>query len=212
STSMIVFYFDLKGPLDISRAEEIASQETNTWTDRVSLEMVRHFGDAQGRRLFDRYVRSESRSGVYREMTPSEQVPKDIESLEQLSQGMGARALPRSAGQATLKIFSLRPLVLSEIFRTLTNLGLNVDEEVSINLALPNGRNGHIYQFETRASSRVIGALATDISPVISALRLIDEGRATDDALQALILEGGLGAREIEVLRCLRNHLLQLRT
>ncbi|HEV7667032.1 MAG TPA: NAD-glutamate dehydrogenase domain-containing protein [Thermoanaerobaculia bacterium] len=215
NTSMIVFYFDgehLTGPLDASRAEEIASRETNTWTDRVSLEMVRHFGDAQGRRLFDRYVRSESRSGVYREMTPSEQVPKDIESLEQLSQGLGARALPRSAGQATLKIFSLRPLVLSEIFRTLTNLGLKVDEEVSINLALPNGRNGHIYQFETRASSQVIGALATDISSVISALRLIDEGRATDDALQALILEGGLSAREIEVLRCLRNHLLQLRT
>lgn len=214
-TSMIVFYFDgenLAEPLDASRAEEIASQETNTWTDRVSLEMVRHFGDAQGRKLFDRYVRSESRSGVYRELTPAEQVPKDIECLEQLSQGLGARALPRSAGQATLKVFSLRPLVLSEIFRTLTNLGLMVDEEVSINLALPNGRNGHIYQFETRASSRVIGALATDISSVISALRLIDEGRATDDALQALILEGGMSAREIEVLRCLRNHLLQLRT
>ncbi len=213
-TSMIVFYFDGEntGPLDASRAEEIAAQETNTWTDRVSLEMVRHFGDAQGRKLFDRYVRSESRSGVYRELTPSEQVPKDIECLEQLSQGLGARALPRSAGKATLKVFSLRPLVLSEIFRTLTNLGLLVDEEVSINLALPNGRNGHIYQFETRASDRIIGALATDISSVISALRLIDEGRATDDALQALILEGGLGAREIEVLRCLRNHLLQLRT
>ena len=214
NTSMIVFYFDGEHTpsIDGTQAEEIAAQETNTWTDRVSLEMVRHFGDAQGRRLFDRYVRSESRSGVYREMTPAEQVPQDIEWLEQLNQGIGARALPKSSESATLKIFSLRPLVLSEIFRTLTNLGLKVDEEVSINIALPNGKNGHIYQFETRASSRIIGALATDITSVISALRAIDEGRATDDALQALILEGGLSAREIEVLRCLRNHLLQLRT
>ncbi len=215
NTSMIVFYFDgehLDAPIDVARAEKIAAQETNTWTDRVSLEMVRHFGDSHGRKLFDRYVRSESRSGVYREMTPPEQVSEDIECLEQLSQGLGARALPRSTEEATLKIFSKKRLVLSDIFRTLTNLGLSVDEEVSMNLALPNGRDGHIYQFETRASSRVIGSLATDIAAVIDALRLVDEGRATDDALQALILEGGLSARKIEVLRCLRNHLLQLRT
>ena len=215
NTSMIVFYFDgehVTEPINVTRAEEIVAQETNTWTDRVSLEMVRHFGETEGRRLFDRYVRSETRSGVYREMTPPEQVPQDVECLEQLSEGLVVRAVARSAEAATLKIFSRKPLVLWEIFRTLTNLGLNVTEEVSMPLSLPNGRKGHVYQFETRATTRVIGSLATDTATVVEALRRIDEGRATDDALQALILEGGLNAREIEVLRCLRNHLLQLRT
>ena len=215
NSSMIVFYFDgdqMSEPVKVDRAREIAAQEANTWSDRVSLEMVRHFGEEDGRKLFNRYVRSESRSGVYREMTPPEQVPLDIESLEQLSEGLSARALPKSTDQATLKVFSKRPLVLSEIFRTLTNLGLNVNEEVSMPVSLPNGKKGHIYQFETHATTRVIGSLAADTPRVIDALRRIEEGRSTDDALNALILEGGLSAREVEVLRCLRNHLLQLRT
>ncbi len=215
ASSMIVFYFDgdhLTEPVNVERAREIAAHETNTWSDRVSLEMVRHFGELEGSKLFNRYVRSESRSGVYREMTPPEQVHQDILCLEQLGEGLGARALPKSAEEATLKVFSKRPLVLSEILRTLTNLGLNVTEEVSMPVSLPHGRKGHIYQFETRATTRIVGALATDTASVVDALRCIEEGRATDDTLNALILEGGMSAREVEVLRCLRNHLLQLRT
>jgi len=215
NSAMIVFYFDsarLTQPVNVERAREIAAQEANTWSDRVSLEMVRHFGEEDGRKLFNRYVRTESRSGVYREMTPPEQVPQDIACLEQLGEGLVARALPRSTDEATLKIFSKGPLVLSEIFRTLTNLGLGVTEEVSMPVSLPNGRKGHIYQFETQATTRVIGALASDTVRVVDVLRRIEQGRATDDPLNALILEGGLTAREVEVLRCLRNHLLQLRT
>ncbi len=215
NSSMIVFYFDgdhFAQPVNVERAREIAAHEAHTWSDRVSLEMVRHFGEVEGRRLFDRYVRNESRSGVYREMTPPEQVPEDIVCLEQLGEGLGARALPKSAEQATLKVFSGGPLVLSEIFRTLTNLGLNVTEEVSMPVALPNGRKGHIYQFETSATPRVLGALAADAPRVVDVLRRIEEGRETDDPLNRLILECGMSAREVEVLRCLRNHLLQLRT
>jgi glutamate dehydrogenase len=215
NSSMIVFYFDgdqVTEPVNVERARDIAAQEANTWADRVSLEMVRHFGEVEGRKLFVRYVRAESRSGVYREMTPPEQVPQDVACLEQLGEGLGARALPKSADEATLKVFSKRPLVLSEIFRTLTNLGLDVTEEVSMPVSLPNQRKGHIYQFETHATPRVIGALASDTARVVDTLRRIEDGRSTDDPLNALILEGGMSAREVEVLRCLRNHLLQLRT
>ena len=215
NATMIVFYFDsdhLNEPVNAERAREIAAEETNTWADRVSLEMIRHFGEGVGRKLFNRYVRSESRSGVYREMTPPEQVPQDIVCLEQIGEGLGARAIPKSAEEATLKVFSRHPLVLSQILRTLTNLGLDVTEEVSMPVSLPNSRKGHIYQFETRATTRVVGSLVTDTDRVVDALRRIDEGRCTDDPLNALILDGGLRAREVEVLRCLRNHLLQLRT
>ncbi len=43
------------------------------------------------------------------------------------------------------------------------------------------------------------------------ALRAINEERATDDPLNALVLKEGLDWREVEVLRTLRNHLLQIR-
>jgi glutamate dehydrogenase len=46
----------------------------------------------------------------------------------------------------------------------------------------------------------------------VEALRALDEERATDDPLNGLILSAGLGWRDVEVLRTLRNHLLQVRT
>ena len=46
---------------------------------------------------------------------------------------------------------------------------------------------------------------------VRAALRALTEGRASDDPLNKLLMREGLGWRDIEVLRTLRNHLLQIR-
>ncbi len=213
--SMIVFYFDggeVTEPIDLNRAREIAAQETNTWTDRVSLEMVRHFGESKGRKLLNRYVRSESRSGVYRELTPPDQVPQDIECLELMGDGLVARALPKSPEEVTLKLFSTKPFILSEILRTLMNFGLNVISEASMPVSLPAGRKGYVDRFEIRAATSAVAVLVENTDRLVDALRRIEQGRSTDGPLNTLILTGGLSAREVEVLRCLRNHLLQLRT
>ena len=50
------------------------------------------------------------------------------------------RVLPEPAETVTLKLFSPRPLGLTETLRTLQNLGLTVVEELRIPLALPEGR------------------------------------------------------------------------
>ena len=42
------------------------------------------FGPLEGRRLFRRYIRTETRSGLYRESTPPEEVPEDSCGFEQL--------------------------------------------------------------------------------------------------------------------------------
>ena len=44
-----------------------------------------------------RYIRRESRSGLYRESTPPEEVPQDIQHLESLEGRLEVRVLPRSA-------------------------------------------------------------------------------------------------------------------
>jgi glutamate dehydrogenase len=215
NTSMIVFYFDgehVTEPINIERAERIAAQETNTWSDRVALEMVRHFGEADGRRSSTAMcAASRAAACTARPLRPSRCLRTSSASSRWATASWPGRfrAPPRRRRSRS----SLAgPLVLSEIFRTLTNLGLNVTEEVSMPVALPNSRKGHIYQFETQAATKLIGAIAADTTGVIDLLRRIEDGRCTDDALNALILESGLSAREIEVLRCLRNHLLQLRT
>ena len=51
-----------------------------------------------------------------------------------------------------------------------------------------------------------------DVAPLSAFLRALDEEVATDDALNVLVLQEGLSWREVELLRTLRNHLLQVRT
>ena len=57
----------------------------------------------------------------------------------------------------------------------------------------------------------MVSAIHREPDRLRDALRAIQEERATDDPLNALVLKEGLAWREVEVLRTLRNHLLQIR-
>ncbi|HEX6739595.1 MAG TPA: NAD-glutamate dehydrogenase domain-containing protein, partial [Vicinamibacteria bacterium] len=152
-----------------------------------------------------------SRSGLYRESTPPEEVPEDIRRLETLESQLEVRLVPRTAEAATLKLFALRELGLADTLRTLTNLGLVVTDDLRTPLRLPDGRKGFMFRLDVEATTGRIAALATGEERFVDALRALDEGRATDDPLNGLILLAGLTWREVEVLRTLRNHLLQIR-
>ena len=118
---------------------------------------------------------------------------------------------PRTAETATLNLYSVRALGLTETLRTLQNLGLKVSEELRLPLLLPESRKAFLYRFEIEAPPERLAALASGEERFAKALRALDEERATDDPLNALVLMAGLSWREVEVLRTLRNHLLQIR-
>ena len=120
--------------------------------------------------------------------------------------------LPRSAGTVTLKLFSPRVLALTQTLRTLQNLGVTVTEELRVPLTLPEDRKAYLYRFEIETTPERIANLITDEERFVDALRALDEETATDDALNVLVLQEGLSWREVELLRTLRNHLLQVRT
>ncbi len=105
----------------------------------------------------------------------------------------------------------MRALDLTDILKTLQNLGLTVTEELRIPLTLPEGRRCFLYRFEVEAPADRIAALRQGEQRFVDALRALDEERATDDPLNGLILSAGLTWRDVEVLRTLRNHLLQIR-
>ncbi len=213
--SLLLFYFDndqLERPVETQRAREIAHRLVTTWTDRVEQAIESAFGEREGRRLFERYVTIETRSGLYREATPPEEVPDDIRKLEVLEGRLEARLIPRRADALTLKLYTTRKLALTEVLRTLQNLGLTVVEELSIPLALPEERRGLLYRLEIETSTARVAALRDSEERFVDALCALDEGRASDDALNGLVLDAGLSWREVEILRTLRNHLLQIRT
>jgi glutamate dehydrogenase len=212
SVMLFVFYFDsslLERQIEEGAVLELARPWLVTWEDRAAGELVARLGERAGRALLRRH--REGLSGLYHEATPPEEVPEDLLQLDGLASRLEVRVLPRHAEGVLLKVFSQRPLSLSEIIRTLQNLGLTVTEELRVPLQLPDGRRAFVYRFEVESRPERIAALllASGEARFRRALQAIDEGRATDGPLNALVLQVGLDWREVDVLRALRNHLLQ---
>jgi len=213
-TELLIFYFDqgeLEHPLDRDAARQVVVPLALNWEDRVSAALEKAFGEREGTRLFRRYVTPETRSGLYREATEPEQVPADLEKLEALESRLEVRVV-RGRGERTgVNLYSVRILDLTDILKTMQNLGLTVIDELRLPLTLPGGRRCYLYRFDVQAPADRIAALHSSEHRFVDVLRALDEERATDDPLNGLIFGAGLGWRDVEVLRTLRNHLLQIR-
>src|SRR6185436_4472900 len=157
-------------------------------------------------------VDDRARSGLYRETTPPEQVPEDVRRLDRLESRLEVRVIPESAESVTVKLFSPTPLDLAATIRTCEHLGLNVREQLTIPLLLPDGRRGFVERLRIDAAPEVVLAMKDGSESLfVEALRALQEGKATNDALNGLVLAERLGWRDVELLRTLRNHLVQIR-
>src|SRR5688572_615165 len=215
AVTLLLCYFDssrMERPVDNDEVRRMTEGLVTTWEDRVAAALEASLGEREGRRLFQSYIRSESRSGLYRESTPPEEVPADVRNLENLEGRLQVGVFPRSSEKVTLKLFSPRALALTSTLRTLHNLGVNVTEEMRVPLVLPEERKAYLYRFEIEAAPERVANLVTGEELFVDALRALDEESATDDTLNMLVLQEGLSWREVELLRTLRNHLLQIRT
>jgi len=214
SVQILTLYFDLdrlEHPIDEETAKRIVSELVTTWEDSVSGALTEQFGERQGRALFGRWVTPETRIGIYRESTPPQEVPFDIERLEALEDRLEVGVMQKSAEHLTLSLYSVSTLGFVETLATLKNLGLHVVGELHIGIRKPDGQNVHLYRYEIEDSLDRIMSVVEGSSRLADALRALNEERATDGALNALILTAGLTWREVEVLRTLRNHLQQIR-
>ncbi len=215
STTILIFYFDssqLEHPIEIDEVRRIVLPVVTTWEDRVSAALEAAFGEREGRRLFKRHVRHETRSGLYREVTPPELVPDDVRHMDALETRLEIHVVPSTAHSARLHFYSVRQLGLTGTLRTFRQMGLAVADELRVPLVLPDGRQCFLYRFEVEAPPERITALLEGEERFVHAMRALDEERATDDRMNDLILIAGLTWREVEILRTVRNHLLQLRT
>ncbi len=212
--AVIVFYFDaaqLEAPIDVDTVRALTRQSVTTWEDQVALELEHAYGTIEGRRLFNKYVRTESRSGLYRETTRATEVPADLARLEALEGRLEMTVLPEAADHVTIKLFAPAPLGLTDTLRTLQHLGLPVVEELSLPLVLPEGRSGFLERLRIQAPPVVVASIHAAPDRLLDTLRALHEHRATDDALNGLVTGEGLTWRQVEVLRTLRNHLIQIR-
>jgi len=215
AVNLLFYYFDLdrlERPIEEEAVRPIVAPLIATWEDRVSSALSEKFGEREGRRLFQRYVTHETRSGLYREVTEPEIVPDDLKHLESLEGRIEVRVVPRSADSVRLHFYSMHDLPLTDTLKTLDNLGLEVTDEMRIPLQLPEERKCYLYRYEVHAPAQRIKSLLAGEERFVEALRRLDEERTTNDELNELILSVGLSWRDVEILRAVRNHLLQIRT
>jgi glutamate dehydrogenase len=214
AVALLLFYFDsnrLHHPIDDASVHRIAASLVITWEERASASLIATFGEREGRRLFQRYITPETRSGLYREIATPEMVPADVKHLESLESRIEIRIESRSAETAMIHLYSMHALGLTKTLKTLENLGLEVTDEIRIPLQLPEDRKCFLYRYEVAGSENRIAALSEGEDRFVEAIRELDEDRTTDDVLNGLILSVGLSCREVELLRTVRNHLLQIR-
>ncbi len=119
---------------------------------------------------------------------------------------LGPGAAP---GERRFTVVASRPLSLTRVLPVLTDLGVEVVDErpYSIDVANRPDSGVHVYDFGLRADEDLWDADGTAFEEAFSA---VWDGRAESDALNALVLGGGLTWRQIVVLRAIGRYLRQI--
>jgi glutamate dehydrogenase len=194
--------------------EKGISAIVRTWSDALRDALDASVGGARARALASRYA--EAFNAAYREAFGAEQAIADIALLEQLSEARPrAVDLYRREGddetRVNLKVFSLNvALPLSERVPLLENLGFRVVNERTYRVAFSATDRVWLHDMTLeRASGGVIKI--DEIQALIeAALLALFRGLAESDGFNRLVLEAGLGWRDVAMVRALGRYLRQI--
>jgi glutamate dehydrogenase len=203
--------------VDRAAVEQGIIAVTQTWSDRLAEALADVVGGRRARALAGRYANAFN--AAYREAFDVERALGDIDILERLSD-----ARPRAvdlyrregdpATRINLKVFSRgTALPLSERVPLLENLGFRVMNERTYRIT-PAGApsNARIWLHDMaleRASEAAIDIAAIE-GPIEAALLALFRGLAESDGFNRVVLEAGLGWRDVAMIRTLGRYLRQI--
>jgi glutamate dehydrogenase len=205
-------------PVDRETLERGIAGIVRTWGDALRDQLAAAIGGARARSLAHRYANAFN--AAYREAFGAEAALADIAMLEQLSEGRPrAVDLYRREGdpdtRVNLKVFSRGSgLLLSERVPLLENLGFRVVNERTYRIAPPGASDLDRVWLHDMALERASGGTidAHEIQgPIEAALLALFRGLAESDAFNRLVLEAGLGWRDVAMVRALGRYLRQIR-
>jgi len=204
---------------EISRAtlETAVTDIVRTWTDRFDTAVANSHMPERAREVTSRF--RSAFSAAYREAYSPEAAVADIKSIEGLS---AARPLAVSfhsgngdeEGTAALKVWSYdRPIPLSERVPVLENMGFRIVDEHTYHIT-PRGTDASDYWLHDMMLERS-GGQAVDIpalkAPLETAFVMVMQGVAENDGYNGLVLNAGLGWRDIALIRTMSRYLRQIR-
>ncbi|MDJ1159767.1 NAD-glutamate dehydrogenase [Chelatococcus sp. SYSU_G07232] len=189
-----------------------------TWSDALKSALESGVGGARARLLAARY--GEAFSAAYREAFSGEAVIGDIAILETLSDERPRavdlyRREGEAATRASLKVFARgAPMPLSERVPLLERLGFRVVSERTYRV-VPHGapEEARVWLHDMALERATGGEIdVARLDPAIeAALMALFRGLAESDGFNALVLEAGLGWRDVAMMRAFGRYLQQVR-
>jgi glutamate dehydrogenase len=204
--------------IDRETLEKGITAIVRTWGDALRETLMDEVGGARARQLANTYA--EAFNAAYREAFDASAALRDISSLERLSEERPrAVDLYRREGdpdtRVNLKVFSRGiSLPLSERVPLLENLGFRVVNERTYRVRPAGSREAEGVWLHDMTLERASGG-ALDIEtierPIEAALLALFRGLAESDGFNKLVIEAGLGWRDVAMIRALARYLRQAR-
>ncbi len=208
------FCYDAAPPsaAQLRAIETEVSQLARTWQDRLREELIERFGERRGQALAQRWAGAFSLH--YKASTTVARAAGDIERIESLLEGGQnfSVELARQGGgdgaaapASELRMFEVgESLRLSDIMPMLSNFGITVISEEADELRIDSGGTAVRAFVQSFRVQDAHGAALESISGAAmlpEALTAVRSGQTEDGPLNALVLDAGLGWREIALLR-----------
>jgi glutamate dehydrogenase len=195
--------------------EREVARTVRSWTDSLADALAAAHPPEQARRLFARY--GEAFTQGFHDYYAPASAAGDIRAIETLSEDRPLAVDFRHRDEheqdnASLKVWSLgRPLPLSERVPVLENMGFRVVDERTYRIAPDNGMKLWFHDMLlTRDGGGAID-LQSGKARLEAAFLNVMRGGAENDGYNALTLNGGLGWRDVALIRTLSRYLRQIR-
>ncbi|MGE0115150.1 MAG: NAD-glutamate dehydrogenase [Steroidobacteraceae bacterium] len=197
---------------DVTEAalEDDVTRLIRTWQDELSVVLIAHHGEAEGRMLAQHYGQAFPTS--YQADVAPHAAIEDIAQLRRVDETNGSMELRLIDASGHLHLRAIHrgtPLPLSDVLPVLENMGLRVLTERPYEIEPQRARSIWIQDFELEPG-RDIDTSAHGLNELFhDAFLAIWQGRAESDGFNQLIIKCRLGWREVSVLRAYCRYLLQ---
>jgi glutamate dehydrogenase len=201
--------------VDRATLEREITAIVRSWTDGLNEALALAHPSAAAHGLFNRYRDAFSLS--FQDFYQSTEAASDIRAIEGLSEQrpLGVDFRHRNVEErsnVSLKVWSLgRPLPLSERVPVLENMNFKVVDERTYRITPQGGARVWLHDMLlTRADGGVVD-LSEAKARLEAAFLMIMRGGSENDGYNALTLAGGLGWRDVALIRALSRFLRQIR-
>ena len=207
STALVRLHFVITTPTGQTGTTDVAdirrrlTEALRTWSDRLSEALSRLHGAKGAQAMMRRYARAFPPS--YQDRSDAHAASLDMAHIDAVLEGRPIEVAlkPLASGTLCLRLYRAeRPVPLSDVLPVLENLGLRVITELPFEVA-PRDAAHPVWVQELE-----LQALAADHSTDAAArfedaFRQIWAGTLESDGFNRLVLNAGLSARQVVVLR-----------